>query len=67
MDFFKTLIQGRKGYPPDCKKILENHGNERITKLQLRKYPIDSNVNSFMNMVVKAHGRDVPYEKLFHR
>ncbi len=66
MEFFKTLVQGRKGYPPDAKRILEKYGNEKIVKLQLRKYPIDPNLNIFMNTVVAMHGKAVPYEKLFH-
>ena len=66
MDFFKTLIQGRKGYPPDCKKILQEHGNEQLVKIELRRYPIDKNINTLMNVIIAGHGRAVPYEKLFH-
>lgn len=64
--FFKALIKGREGFPPDVQRILEQHGEEKITKLQLRKYPIDTNLNIFMNTVVAMHGKAVPYEKLFH-
>ena len=66
MEFFKTLINGRKGYPPDAKRILDQHGNEKITRLEIRKYPIDPNLNIFMNTIVALHGKAVPYEKMFH-
>jgi hypothetical protein len=66
MEFFNTLIHGRKGYPPDVKRILERHGNERITHIELRKYPIDKNLNIILNTLVAMHGKAVPYEKLFH-
>jgi len=66
MEFFNKLINGRSGYPPNVKRILDQYGNERITFLELRKYPIDPNLNKFLNVIVAMHGKAVPYEKLFH-
>lgn len=66
MDFFNKIIYGRSDFSPSDRKILDEHGNEIVTKIQLRKFPIDPNINQMFKFILSMHNRNLPYDNFFH-
>lgn len=66
MEFIRSVFYGRRGLPPDVKRILEQYGNEIIVKLHIRRYPIDSNITKALNFILSVHNRNIPFDKFFH-
>ena len=66
MEFIRSLIYGRRGFPPDVKRMLKLYGMERVMKLEIIRYPIDPNVNKILNVILSLNRRNIPFDKFFH-
>ena len=68
--FVNAIINPNSAYPPNVNQMKNEHGNDIITRLILRRNPVSSVITDAMNMVslgsfYKKMGRE-PYDKLFH-
>jgi len=68
--FVEAVFNPDSAYPPNVKQIKDQHGDEVITRLILRRNPVSSVITDAMNMVslgsfYKKLGRQ-DYDKLFH-
>ena len=66
----EALFNPDSAYPPNVNQMKEQHGDEVITRLILRRNPVSSIITGLMNAVslgsfYKKLGRE-PYDKLFH-
>lgn len=56
--------------PPDVRKFLELHGNEQITSLKAKRVPVESAVQSVLNVVsfgaLKKAVKELGYDNIFH-
>jgi hypothetical protein len=68
--FIDTVINPDKYLPPSLKRVLNDHGEEVITKLTLRRNPVSSLITGAMNAVSGGtfydNLKNQPYDKLFH-
>lgn len=68
--FVEAVFNPDSAYPPNVKQIKDDHGDEVITRLILRRNPVSSVITGLMNAVslgsfYKKLGRQ-DYDKLFH-
>ena len=68
--FVEAIVNPDSAYPPNVKQIKDDHGDEVITRLILRRNPVSSLITGLMNAVslgsfYKKLGRQ-DYDKLFH-
>ena len=68
--FIEAVFNPDNAYPPNVKQIKDDHGDEVITRLILRRNPVSSVITGLMNAVslgsfYKKLGRQ-DYDKLFH-
>jgi len=68
--FVEALLDTDQAYPPNVKQIKDEHGDDVITRLILRRNSVSSLITGLMNVVslgsfYKKLGRE-PYDKLFH-
>jgi hypothetical protein len=69
-NFVSAIINPNSAYPPNVTQMKNEHGDEVITRLILRRNPVSSVITDAMNLVslgsfYKKMGRE-PYDKLFH-
>ena len=58
----KTLVMGRKGYPPQVGKFISKNKDEIIRHIRVIRTPINGMIQKFLN----KFGGKVDYDKLFH-
>jgi hypothetical protein len=63
----KSLIFGRKDYPPKVRKIIENVGNQLIKSIEIRRTPLPYLLKTAINIVsLGEFEKSNPYDKLYH-
>ena len=68
--FIEKVINPSDFLPPSLKRVLQDHGEEVITQLTLRRNPVSSLITGAMNAVSGGtfyeNMKNQPYDKLFH-
>jgi hypothetical protein len=68
--FIEKVINPSDFLPPSLKRVLQDHGEEVITQLTLRRNPVSSLITGAMNAVSSGtfyeNMKNQPYDKLFH-
>ncbi len=59
----KTTFTGRDQLPPTARKVVEQHGNEKITSIVVHREPIMSVINKMINLL--SFGKQ-EFDTLFH-
>jgi hypothetical protein len=58
----RTLISGRKGYPPQVARFIKENGTTQIRHIKVVRTPIMTIINKLIDKL----GGKTPYDKLFH-
>lgn len=70
VSYANTVLNGRDNYPPNARKVIEQHGSKSIKNMVIIRQPIQSFINKVFNgLTFGAFQKkldELPYDDLFH-